>query len=120
MASTLLPSESRLGHSPVNDPGASLTWVLLSDRNAHDSLFSQFGRSGASMLGGNDILVSSKQDAVAGRITQDGNKSKIIDRVHANTNDLDGANDDDEWDLLLGDRAELRVDGESGGIGQFL
>ncbi len=120
MASTLLPGESRLGRSPVEDLSASLAPMLLRGREAHDSLFSQFGRSDASQLGGNDLLASSGQDHAAGLITQDGNKSQLIDRVHANTHDLDGADDDDELDLLLGDQAELRVDAESGGIDQRL
>ena len=66
------------------------------------------------------MLASSGQDHAAGLITQDGNKSQLIDRVHANTHDLDGADDDDELDLLLGDQAELRVDAELGGIEQRL
>jgi len=68
------------------------------------------------------LLASSGQDHVpaAGLITRDGYKSHLIDRVHANTNDLDRADDDDELDLLLGDQAELCVDAESGVIRQLL
>ena len=122
MASTLLPGESRLGRSRVEDLSASLTPVLLLSREAHDSVFSQFGRSDALQLGGNDLLASSEQDhaVAAGLITQDGNNSQLIDRVYTNTHDLDGADDDDELDRLLGDQAELRVDAELGGIKQLL
>ena len=122
MASILLPGESRLDRSPVEDLSASLAPVLLPGRKAHDSLFSQFGRSDTSLLGGNDLLASSGKDnaAAAGLITRDGNKSQLIDRVYTRRHDLDGADDDDELDLLLGDQAELRVDAESGGIEQRL
>ena len=121
MASTLLPGESRLGRSRIEDLNANLAPVLLTGREAHDTLFIQLGRGDASQFGGNDLLVASREEhaATVGLITQDDNESQLIDRLHVHAYDLDGA-DDDEWDLLLGKRAELHVDVKAGGIEQLL
>jgi hypothetical protein len=114
MRSTLLPGESHVAPSAIEVLTVRLAPMLAAASEPRDSLFSQLVRNNASQLGGNDLLVSSGQGyaAAAGLITQDSNKSQLIDRVHVNTHDLDGA-DDDELDLLLGDQAELRVDAES-------
>jgi hypothetical protein len=110
--------------SPANGEGmVSLTReAIVRFSSAHDSLFSQYGRSDALQLGDNGLRASSRQDHAApvGLITLDRNKSRLIDRVHANTHDLDGADDDDELDLLIRYLAELRADGKSGVIEQLL
>ena len=69
-----------------------------------------FGHNDASLLDRND-------SAVASLITHeaDGSSSQLIDRVHTDANDLDGA-DDDDLDLLLGDELELQVDAATGDL----
>jgi len=122
MAPTLLTDASHLGRSPVDDLSAGLAPLLLPSRQAHDSLFSQFGRGDTSSPAENDVLRSSKQDhmALARFLTLDGNESFLIDRLHANKHDLDGADDDELFDLLLGDSADLRIDAKSAEIEQRL
>jgi hypothetical protein len=120
MRSTLQPRESLLGNSLVEALGSNLA-PLPTGSTTRDSLFSQYGRSNELRLGGNDFLASSGKDlAIASLITHDAHKPEQVDRVYAIPYDLDGADDDDDLDLLLGDQAELRVDAESNGIVQQL
>jgi hypothetical protein len=106
MASTLQPSESYLGRSPIAVLSASPSPLLRSGRETHDALFSQLGRRDAWQLVGDGLLASKREDdvAAAGR-----NASQLIDRVHTHAYDLDDT-DDDELDRLLGDRDDLLVD----------
>jgi len=53
------------------------------------------------------------RDAIARLITHEANTSQLVDRAHINSFDLDST-DDDELDLLLGDRLELHVDAATG------
>ena len=99
-----------------------MTPLLTRSSKARDSLFSQFGRGDTLQVGGSDLLASTRKDhdATVRLITQDGDKSQLIDRAHANMQSLDGADDDDELDLLLGDQAELHIDAELQEIEQHL